>query len=333
MYSLEYIDDFKKWKETIRPLEELLSYEVPTAGDWGKYVLAIIIYQDTTQVAACTLFKHLEQGRKIIFFGHLLVVNVQSVFDELIRGITECARRLDAQSIIGPMNGSTWYNYRVSASHKTNSYLLDLTHPEYYGKLFEHSRLSIFRRYFTYKEMISKRPYQKFAATERQFNQRGIQVRPVNMDHFERELVSIYHLNIEAFSANFLYTPINQDSFKSIYLQLKPIINPEFILLAENKKGELLGFIFCVENTFDQKSKGLIVKTIARKECPDVKGLGFYLGYLLHFKAYKMGYDYMLHAFMDEHNKSLKMSEQFDGELFQTYYLYKYILGLDENRN
>ncbi|PIY11666.1 MAG: hypothetical protein COZ18_03435 [Flexibacter sp. CG_4_10_14_3_um_filter_32_15] len=109
----------------------------------------------------------------------------------------------------------------------------------------------------------------------------SIIIRKIDLDNFEKELENLFPFVSSLFEQNFLYTPISLESFKEKYLPIKPLINADYVLIAEhekNNKTEIVGFIFCYPNLYSsiysQDEKQLICKTIGRNQDDFYKGLG-----------------------------------------------------------
>ena len=161
--------------------------------------------------------------------------------------------------------------------------------------------------------------YSRLKAFEADTSQ-AITIRPFNMEAFEADLHVIYTVSIASFQENFLYTPLSFETFLAQYLPVKALMNPQFVLIAEDAYAQPVGFVFAVDNLFDKTQKSLIAKTIAVLPSFRSNGLGTVLLEKIHQTALNAGYTAVFHALMFESNVSSKILA--DGsELYQTYQL------------
>ena len=70
----------------------------------------------------------------------------------------------------------------------------------------------------------------------------GITVRSVNMDEIESEVMTIVDLSNRSISENWGYYPVTPEEARAMARDLKTIVNPDALLIAENEVGEPIGF-------------------------------------------------------------------------------------------
>lgn len=83
-------------------------------------------------------------------------------------------------------------------------------------------------RYLTLTEVV-KRRY-------------GVTVRPVNMKNLEADVVTITNLANESISDNWGFYPVTTEEARTMAHDLKQIINPKAVLIAEDAAGKPIGF-------------------------------------------------------------------------------------------
>ncbi|MFB6241169.1 MAG: N-acetyltransferase family protein [Gemmatimonadota bacterium] len=74
----------------------------------------------------------------------------------------------------------------------------------------------------------------------------GVEVRPVRMDDFEEEVERIRRLYNVAWERNWGFVPMTDAEFDFMAEELKPVVEPELIKMAEGPDGELIGFTVAV---------------------------------------------------------------------------------------
>ena len=263
------------------------------------------------------------KGQKVITLGNYESIDNQQVASILFDESTKIAQSLGAKIILGPMNGSTWDNYRFSTSHDEAHFFLEPYHHLYYNEHFLNNGFALFARYFSSRDTTLSYDTPEVLLREKHFLNENVRFRNIDLNDFEAELERLYNFNAVAFQTNHLYTPIEKKDFFEKYAAAKRIINPDFVRLAESENGELLGYFFCVQDFYNQQEKSLILKTIARH--PDKKwaGMGHVIANQIYRKAVEQGFQSVIHAFMFDDGYSTTISKNFSGERFKNYHLYE----------
>lgn len=267
-------------------------------------------------------------GAKAVCIGNFESVDNIIVSNALFSKAFEIIKtELNIPLIIGPMNGSTWDNYRFSVHHHFPNFFLEPHHHLYYNNLFEEAGFTTLANYISSVDTSLYLDSNRITPLKEKFQAMDVIIRSIDVNNFETELEKVYHLSIEAFKNNFLYTPISLASFMEKYTAIKPLMKPELILMAEDKNKNLIGFMFSVNDLYNTSEKSLIVKTIARKNEKKYSGLGALLAYEIIKTAKENKYSSVIHAFMFEEATSLGLSEKFTGKVFKNYKMYRKILN------
>jgi GNAT superfamily N-acetyltransferase len=82
--------------------------------------------------------------------------------------------------------------------------------------------------------------YLKF--TQRIQDRYGVSVRPVNMDELERDVMTIVNVSNRSICDNWGYYPVTEEEARAMARDLKQIVNPKALLIAEDSQGEPIGF-------------------------------------------------------------------------------------------
>lgn len=227
-----------------------------------------------------------------------------------------------AKYLIGPMNGSTYENYRFATDQNAPPFLLEPYHHFYYNRQFERAGFSPIAQYYTNIDTDLVFDRAETLEKERELARKGVTIRRIDLTRFEEELTRIRDFNDLAFKNNFLYTPISQKSFLAKYLPARDLLHPEFTLMAEDASGNLVGYYFCLDDLLDKSEKSLIVKTLARHPDPEWKGLGHVMGNIVYRGAVQQGYQSILHALIYKEGTSNTLTQNFSGQNYRNYLLY-----------
>ncbi len=240
----------------------------------------------------------------------------------LLLHIMEEARTAGARYILGPMNGSTWDNYRFQLESPNPDFFMEPVHHQYYHEHFRRAGFSPIASYFSCIDRELKFDDPAISALENDFKMKGVRFRNIRPEAFEQELEKIYHFNAIAFQNNFLFTPVSPEAFLDKQSGLKNVIMPEFTILAEDRNQDLIAYFFCIEDFLNTKEKCLIVKTLARHPDDQWKGLGHVIGNMIYERATAKGYTSIIHALVYEGGTSIQLSKNFSGENYKNYVLY-----------
>ena len=197
-------------------------------------------------------------------------------------------------------------------------FFLDNYNKPWYAKLFESNGFKPLARYTStiYKDL--NKDYSRVGRFKEMLDARGVVVRAFNND-----LRALYDISVRSFSGNFLYTPISYGDFEELYKPVLPVLNPDWVLIAEDKNKAPLAFVFALDNFLARGKKSLVLKTLAKLPDCGIKGLGAHLLERLHKQAFEMGYDEVIHALMHENNVSARILAE-GAELLHTYVLYEW---------
>lgn len=291
-----------------------------------EFISACYILTDNGNVKArCALYSNpflYFKSKKTACIGNYECVNDDSVSKKLLARVTNDARNLGNTFLVGPMNGSTWDNYRFSVNHDHPLFFTEHYHHLYYNQQFINNEFEVIATYFSSidKEVKSDNP--TLLELEENFKLSGVSFRNIDMDHYEDELEKIYELNIIAFRNNFLYTPISKQAFIKKYYETKKYIDPEIVMLAEDEEKNLIGYFFCLNDIYNNLEKSIIVKTVARHPDKKWSRIGHVMGNIMYRTIMKKEYKSIIHSFMYREGTSTGISKNFYGQDFKEYLLY-----------
>ncbi len=262
------------------------------------------------------------EGKTAVTIGNYEAFDRPKDIRLLFKAVEQEAGKLGVDAVIGPMNGSTWFSYRLTENTQ-DPFLFEPIHHNYYHDHFLDNGFKNIAKYFSSKVPEIPEDDGYFTQLRNQFEkEKNIKFRNIDLSHYEEELEAVFPFLEESFKHNFLFTPISKKEFISKYLAVKSIINPNFTFLAEDLQGNIIGCIFCVDDHLNPHEKVLIIKTIARAPDPKWKDMGQVIGSIIYQKAKDEGYDAIVHALMEEGAHSSSISQKFAGKPINYYHLY-----------
>ncbi len=326
MLSTYFLTDAARWEATRAPLLQRLNALNSAPVDVEFFHSGITVVDATGDVqAACALYHNPTlcwEGAPAACFGNFDSENNPGVARLLVESASEISRGMGKTTLLGPMNGSTWSSYRLAVDAFDTTYLLDLQHPPYYADLLRQAGMVTAGRYMTARnsDLSFDRAYLETA--QRALTAQNLVFRPIDLDRYEAELAKIYDFCMQVFAHNVLFTPISSAGFYAKYRPIQPFIRPEYVILCEEPSGALCAMLFAIPNYADTQHKGIIFKTIARNPAAQFNGVTSLMGDILHRQMQADGFEYVLHAFMEQHNPSVNLSKHFHGDIIKNYELF-----------
>jgi N-acetylglutamate synthase-like GNAT family acetyltransferase len=284
-----------------------------------------IIKRNKEVVGRAALYNNSSLGfknKKAVCVGNYECINDDVCANELLQKIANDAKQLGANFIIGPMNGSTWDEYRFSTHHHYLNFLLEPYHHLYYNNQFVQFGFQPIANYVSNIDLSLVYDHPSILKREEELIKQGVAIIGIDVSNYENELRKLYPFICDSFSTNFLYTKISEQSFLNKYKEAKEIVNPAFVLIATDKSNDVVGFIFCYGDMYNKKEKQLVVKTVARHPSVQWKGLGHVMGNMVIRNAAQQGFTAAIHAFVIEKGTSTGLSDSFSGNHYKNYVLY-----------
>lgn len=290
--------------------------------------------------ARCSLWwskTPLYNQQKVGYIGHFAAESLSNA-TELLDVASSTLRDNGCQYAIGPVDGSTWHNYRfVTIAGDLPFFIGEPRNPSSYPDLFLANGFTVTANYFsTITEDLSVATEHDLRYLAR-MEQAGITIRQLDLEKIEDELRTLYKVSKHCFADNFLYQDIDLDEFLALYRPLVSMLDPRLVLIAEDEKAAV-GFIFllpdrvfqgkvdlscgdCGDIAASRGARTTIVKTAARLPHTRYAGLGSALLLRAREAARQLGYSRAIHALMHENNSSLKICSRY-GHVIRRYSLF-----------
>jgi ribosomal protein S18 acetylase RimI-like enzyme len=104
-------------------------------------------------------------------------------------------------------------------------------------------------------------PERYLTLTDRVQARYGVRVRPVDMTNLEADVMTIVELSNLSISDNWGYYPVTKEEARAMARDLKQIVNPKALLIAEDSEGQSIGFALSLPdvNTLLQGMNGRLM--------------------------------------------------------------------------
>ena len=186
-------------------------------------------------------------GEKTGFWGFFESIDDQCVANALLKTAEKWVQKKGLRIIRGPMNYSTNETCGLLTDGFEESPAIMMAYnPQYYVKLIENAGFK--------KSMDLNAWYTKTAAEvptkiarvgERVIRNNDISIRQLNMKDFWGDIEILKKIYNDAWTTNWGFVPMTDSEFEFMAKELKPVVEPRMILIAE-KEGEPVGFVIAL---------------------------------------------------------------------------------------
>ena len=253
-------------------------------------------------------------GRKTSYIGN---VNIHEKYrkneEKLFNEVFEELKKEGIETIIGPLNGTTWNTYRyVTEKGSRRQFLLEPWNEDYSVSLFEKLGFKPLAGYISTvmegMDSDGRRNLNKKIEKLKKFDYyKDIKVESAENKDLLTVLNKVYDLTVEAFKNNFLYSELEKEIFLKMYMSYEDKIIKKFFKMLY-LGDELIGYVFGIPDYAELGYKGkidtIILKTIAVSPIYNGKGMGYILINSLVEEAEKEGYENVIYALMHQSNVS-----------------------------
>lgn len=327
---------FEHFLNVSLPINEVKSIQSEANGDFNTShpdLIACYVLLEEKKALGRFAFYHNKnlsyQEKTAICLGSYQCDNDDEAASFLLNKAQEEAVNLGFNYIIGPMNGSTWENYRFNRQQSNESFLMDINLPIYYNDQFQKTGFEPISSYVSNIDNSLEHNLERLDKMQKYYQGKGAIIKPIDMSNLERDLYRIAVFCNIAFRKNFLFTPIRPEDFVEKYIKIRDYLDPDFVSIVENRYHQIEGLFFALPDPFASSEKTLIIKTIACRPHSTFRGISTYLVRKANQLAAQKGYKKIIHAFMKTDNLSQNASKNLATTLHQEYALY----GLDLAKN
>jgi hypothetical protein len=247
---------------------------------------------------------------------------------ELLEKLENLARKLNCVSVVGPLDFSTYLDYRLGIDHfELPSYPGEPSSKPKAIEVLKNSGFRILNTYLTHHVVLAGRPqiFALFYLYGKYLYWRTIKGRltivPATRDEVMKNLRLIHEMTHETFSENFLYMAVPfsvfEKKFRETYL-------PQFdettsVAVYDKKTSELVGYGLCLKDKND--SDQFLFKTIGIKKGFRERGRLSFLILCAIYQQSRGVYKNFVACLMTEGNRPQKMSQDY-GFLNRRYALF-----------
>ena len=198
-------------------------------------------------------------GQPIGLFGSFECVNDPVVANMLLDAVAAWLREQGMHAMRGPWSFASQEWGLVVEGFEPQPVILAPYNPPYYNDFMANFGLSKVMDLLVYEADMKKDyriPERILTLTDKVAARYGVSVRPINMAKLEEDVVTIMRLANQSISDNWGFYPVTDVEARAMAHDLKQIVNPEALLIAEDAKGKPIGFALSLPDV-NQVLKGL----------------------------------------------------------------------------
>jgi len=196
------------------------------------------------------------------FFGFFECIEEHEVAQELLEAAETWLRERGMTCVRGPFNFSTneECGFLAQGFERPSVLMMPYTKPYYLDMMaacgYAPAR-DLYAFHYAYQGAI---PGYLERFSKRILERTGAVVRPFDMQNFEQEVATAFEIYNSAWAKNWGFVPMTTDEFRYMAKALKPIIDPEVVLLVE-VQGQPVAFSLALPdyNILLRKTKGRLL--------------------------------------------------------------------------
>ena len=305
----------------VHALADLDGATVPAAATLTRPDDALGLVRDGAVVASCALWwrqpLHVDGATaRVGRVGHAEWAT-EADGAALLAAALDRLRAEGVDRVVGPLDGSTWFGYRVvtvpapGGGEAVPPFALEPWPAPVVGAAFAAAGFAPVARYLSSRVDVLPDESARLGAEAEALADALIALRPLRAGAAEAELRALHPLLLVAFAENPYYAPLDVDRFLALYRPLLAHVDPDLVLVAE-REGWPVGVVLAVPDVA-QAVRGeavdtVVVKTLAVAPEARGRGLGGALVRAVQEAARAKGYRSAVHALMHAGNESVRIS-------------------------
>ena len=287
-----------------------------------------------------------EHSDKVGFFGFFECVNEQEVANALLDEAKKFVLSKGMNALRGPANPSVNDEYGLLIEGFDSPPTILMTYnPPYYATLIESYGFKKEKDLYAWILSQDTVYSEKFVRANEIVRQRsGVTIRKINMNDFANEVALIKQVYNSAWEKNWGEVPMTDAEFDFLAADLKQIVEPELVLIAE-VKGKVIGFGLSLPDInralvynrnggligglwylFTKKKKINLCRIIVLGVIEEYRrsGAAGLLFYETAVRAKKLGYQYGEASWVLEDNVMMnRAAEAMNGKVYKKYRIYQ----------
>lgn len=281
---------------------DVYDYHINSLNDLSDVLKVInkkerILEKDKYEVISCndTNLTLINKKDHKYYFGFLNIYN----YSDLQVVIDKLKNKTKGSTIIGPIDGNTYYKYRFSTDNFDWHLYPDTYNDKVAYEMFINNGFIIKQNYSSTLANINDRLYTRSKKIKVSDDYRFVLIEGDKCYDYVEQL---YNVAINAFSKADFYEEISKADFIELYLDNIRLCTPDLLLVYY--KDELVAFHFTYE---DIEKRFYVSKTVGIKKDHQFHKCLFKMIDYFYSLVIEKGYDKVLHHFMNDRTNTLQL--------------------------
>lgn len=272
------------------------------------------IAEDGTAIASCSLWWRAtptHQGKRTGLIGHYRCADASCGEMLIARACAVLARR-GCEFALGPMNGSTWDDYRFVTDRGTAPrFFLEPDNDDGWPRQFARCGFTPVAHYYSALRADLRVEDPRLGRVGARLAREGVRVRSIDPSRLAEELHRLHTLVVTGFRNQPYFTPIGEQGFAQRFAALLPVLRADIALVAERSGTPVALFLALPD--LEQVRRGervdtAIVKTVVALPGRACAGVAHLLAAQAAATAREAGFSRAIHALMRVGNASANWS-------------------------
>jgi len=202
-----------------------------------------------------------EAGHPIGLMGFFECDEQEDTARRLLDEASEWLQRRGCALARGPIDLTTWHNYRFVTESNTSDWIPgEPYHHDYYPALWRAAGLEEVATYSSNWLGEADRHIDRFAGRAKSCREAGYTVRHIIA---QTDLNALYTMSLDAFSTAWMYSPIEREEFAALYTPEQAAMVAPSSYLAISPEGEPVGFLYAFPIALAGRAPVSVCKTVA----------------------------------------------------------------------
>lgn len=206
-----------------------------------------IAYRDgraVGRIAAIDNRRHVEfHDEPVGFFGFFECADDPDAASALFETVADWLRPRGLTAMRGPVSFSTNdITGFVIEGYDSPPVLLMPYNPRYYEPLLYGCGFERVKTMVAFEKVGNEAPEYLVRAAKVVAKRTGVRLRPIDMKNFESELEVVQAIYRDAWERNWGFVPMTEAEVEFMAKELKPAVDPDFVMIAEREDGTPVGF-------------------------------------------------------------------------------------------
>jgi hypothetical protein len=163
----------------------------------------------------------------------------QPIFETMLETL---AARFRIRRFVGPMNGMTWFTYRLRVDSEARAYPWEPRRFPLLQQFLEKHGFITDAHYHTTCSLGFRRFIAEIADDSKRVTAQGIRLQRLHPERLSpAQLLEIYELSLRGFAENYLFSPISFEAFISLYLAGKSD-KPTYLYAATHEEQRIIAY-------------------------------------------------------------------------------------------